>query len=54
MVVNPMIDGSEFTKYLMDGRSSINIMYIGALKKMYLSETQLKNSNFVFYGVVLG
>jgi hypothetical protein len=39
MVVNPLIDGFEFTKCLMDGGSSLKIMYIETLKKMNFSET---------------
>ena len=54
MVVNPFIDGYEFTKCLMDGGSSLNFMYIETLQKMNLSETQLKHSNTVFHGVVSG
>jgi hypothetical protein len=38
----------------MDGGASLNIMYLETLKKMNLSETQLKHSNVEFHGVVLG
>ena len=54
MIVNPLIDGIEFTKCLMDGGSSLNIMYIETLQKFGLSETQIKHSNAIFYGVVPG
>ena len=53
-MVNPLIDGYEFTKCLMDSGSSLNIMYVETLLKMNLTETQLKHSNVEFYGVVLG
>ena len=54
MVVNLLIDGYEFTKCLMDGGSSLNIMYFETLEKMNLSETHLKHSTTEFHGVVLG
>jgi hypothetical protein len=48
MVVNPLIEGYEFTKCLMDGSSSLNIMYIQTLQKLGLPETHLKHSKTVF------
>jgi hypothetical protein len=54
LVVNPLIDGYEFSKCLMDGGSSINILYLETLHKMNLSETQLKHSPVTFHGVVPG
>src|SRR4051812_21691189 len=54
LVVNPLIDGYDFTKCLMDGGSSLNIMYIETLLKMDLTETQLKHINVEFYGVFPG
>ena len=54
LIVNPLIHGYEFTKCLMDGGSSINIMYIDTLLKMGLNETQLTHSDTVFHGVVPG
>jgi hypothetical protein len=54
LVVNPRIDGYDFSKCLMDGGASLNIMYLETLKKMNLLETQLRHSNVEFHGVVLG
>src|SRR4051812_22983705 len=34
MVINPLIDGIEFTKCMVDSGSSINIMYLDILQKM--------------------
>jgi hypothetical protein len=39
MVVNPLIQGFEFTKCLMDGGSSLNIMYAETLTKLGLTKT---------------
>jgi hypothetical protein len=42
MVVCPVIQGYEFSKCLMDGGSSLNIMYVETLKKLGLTKTQLR------------
>jgi hypothetical protein len=52
MVVNPLIQGYEFSKCLMDGGSSLNIMYVETLTKLGLTKTQLHHSAVTFYGVV--
>jgi hypothetical protein len=54
MVVNPLIQGYEFSKCLMDGGSSLNIMYVETLTKLGLTKTQLCPSAVTFYGVVPG
>jgi hypothetical protein len=54
MVVNPLIQGYEFSKCLMDGGNSLNIMYVETLTKLGLSKTQLRHSAITFYGVVPG
>jgi hypothetical protein len=54
MVVNPLIQGYEFSKCLMDGRSSLNIMYVETLTKLGLTKIQLRHSAVTFYGVVPG
>jgi hypothetical protein len=54
MVVNPLIQGYEFSKCLMDGGSSLNIMYVETLTKLGLNKTQLGHNAVTFYGVVPG
>jgi hypothetical protein len=54
MVVNPLIQGYEFSKCLMDGGSSLNIVYVETLTKLGLTKTQLCHSAVTFYGVVPG
>ena len=44
MVVTARIDGYDFTKCLMDGGASLNILYLETLEKMNLSKEQLKHS----------
>jgi hypothetical protein len=51
MVVNPLIQGYEFSKCLIDGDSSLNIMYVETLTKLGLTKTQLCHSAVTFYGV---
>ena len=53
-VVQARIDGYDFTKCLMDGGASLNIMYLETLEKMNLSNEQLKHSTTEFHGVVPG
>jgi hypothetical protein len=54
MVVCPVIHGYEFSKCLMDGSSSMNIMYVETLTKLGLTTTQLRHSAVTFHGVVPG
>jgi hypothetical protein len=54
VVVNPLIQGYEFSKCLMDGGSSLNIMYVETLTKLGLTKTQLRHSPVTFYVVVPG
>jgi hypothetical protein len=54
MVVCSVIHGYEFSKCLMDGGSSLNIMYVETLTKLGLTTTQLRHSAATFYGVVPG
>ncbi|KAK1627545.1 hypothetical protein QYE76_001860 [Lolium multiflorum] len=47
-------DGYDFSKCLMDGGASLNIMYLETLERMNLTKEQLKHSNTEFHGVVPG
>ncbi|KAK1677869.1 hypothetical protein QYE76_038717 [Lolium multiflorum] len=53
LVVSPRIDGYDFSKCLMDGGASLNIMYLETLERMNLTKEQLKHST-EFHGVVPG
>ena len=53
-VVSPQVGGYKFTKVLMDGGSSINILYYDTFRRMGLTGKNLKPSNTVFHGVVPG
>ncbi|KAK1643003.1 hypothetical protein QYE76_060808 [Lolium multiflorum] len=52
LVVSPLIDGYDFSKCLMDGGASLNIMYLETLERMNLTKEQLKHSTTEFHGVV--
>ncbi|KAK1670618.1 hypothetical protein QYE76_058777 [Lolium multiflorum] len=54
LVVSPRLDGYDFSKCLMDGEASLNIMYLETLERMQLTKEQLKHSNTEFHGVVSG
>src|SRR4051812_32111801 len=54
MIINPLIDGNEFTKCMVDSGSSINIMYLDTLHKMNLTEDNLRRTNTIFHGIVPG
>ena len=54
LVVAPQVGGYKFTKVLMDGGSSINILYYEMFRRMGLTDKSLKQSNTVFHGVVPG
>ena len=44
--------GYKFTKVLMDGGSSINILYYKSFHRMGLTDKSLKQPNIVFHGVL--
>jgi hypothetical protein len=52
LVVDPIVDNFRLTKVLMDGGSSLNILYYDTLSRMNLSEDQLDHSNLTFHGIV--
>ncbi|KAK1650402.1 hypothetical protein QYE76_068207 [Lolium multiflorum] len=54
LVVSPRIDGYDFSKCLMDGGASLNIMYLETLERMNLTKEHLKHSTTEFHGVVPG
>ena len=48
LVVAPQVGGYKFTKVLMDGGSSINILYYETFRRMGLTDKNLKPSNHHF------
>jgi hypothetical protein len=54
LVVDPVIGNARFSKVLMDGRSSLNILYAHTLRLLGIGLDQLWLSMTSFHGVVLG
>ena len=54
LVVDPIIGRKWLTKVLMDGGSSLNIMYAKMLDEMGVDRTNLRPIRVPFHGVVPG
>ena len=54
LVVAPQVGGYKLTKVLMDGGSSINILYYETFRRIGLVDKNLSQSNTIFHGVVPG
>jgi hypothetical protein len=54
LVVDPIIDNKRLTKVLMDGGSSLNILYVETLDAMGISRSKLLASIFPFLGIIPG
>jgi hypothetical protein len=54
LVVDPVIGNARFSKVLMDGGSSINILYVHTLRLLGIGLDQLRPSTTPFHGVAPG
>ena len=54
MVLDPIIDGYHFTRVLMDGDNSLNLIYQDTVCKMGIDPTKISHSNTTFKGVMPG
>ena len=54
MVLDPIIDGYHLTRVLMDGGSSLNMIYQDTVRKMGIDPTRISQSNTTFKGVIPG
>ena len=54
LVLDPVIGGYHFTRVLMDGGSSLNLIYQDTIRGMGLDPTQIRHSNTTFKGVTPG
>ena len=54
MVLDPIIDGYHFTRVLMDGDNSLNLIYQDTVCKMGIDPTKIFRSNATFKGVTPG
>ena len=54
MVLDPIIDGFHLTRVLMDGGSSLNLLYQDTVQKMGIDPSRIKPSKTTFKGVIPG
>ena len=54
LVLDPIINGYHLTRVLMDGGSSLNLIYQDTVHKMGIDPTRISQSNTTFKGVIPG
>ena len=54
MVLDPIIDGYHLTHVLMDGGSSLNLIYEDTVRRMGIDPYRISQSNTTFEGVIPG
>ena len=54
MVLDPIIDGYHLTHVLMDGGSSLNLIYEDTVRRMGINPSRISQSNTTFAGVIPG
>ena len=54
MVLGPIIDGYHLTRVLMDGGSSLNLIYQDTARKMGIDPSRISQTNTTFKGVIPG
>ena len=52
MVSDPIVDGFHLTRVLMDGGSSLNLLYQDTVRKMGIDPTRISQSSTTFKGVI--
>ena len=53
-MLDPIIDGFHLTRVLMDGGSSLNLIYADTVRKMGIDPLRIRPSNTTFKGVIPG
>ena len=54
MVLDPIVDGFHLTRVLMDGGSSLNLLYHDTVRKMGIDPSRIKPTKTTFKGVIPG
>ena len=54
LVLDPIINGFHLTRVLMDGRSSLNLIYEDTVRKMGIDPSSIKPINTTFKGAIPG
>ena len=53
-MLDPIIDVYHLTRVLMDGGSSLNLIYQDTVRKMGIDPSRISQSNTIFKGVIPG
>ena len=53
-MLDPIIDGFHLTRVLMDGGSSLNLLYQDTVRKMGINPSRIKPTKTTFKGVIPG
>ena len=54
LILDPIINGLQFTQVLMDGGSDLNLLYQDTIHRMGIDPTKIRHSNTSFKGVMPG
>ena len=54
LVLDPIIDGFHLTRVLMDGGSSLNLLYQDIVRKMGIVHSMIKPTTATFKGIIPG
>ena len=54
LVLDPIVDGFHLTRVLMDGGSSLSLIYVDTIRKMGIDSSQIKPKTTTFKGVIPG
>ena len=54
LVLDPIIDGFHLTRVLMDGGSSLNLLYQDKVRKMGIDHSAIKPTKATLRGIILG
>ena len=54
MVLDPIIDGYRLIHVLMDGGSSLSLIYEDTVRRMRINPSRISQSNTTFEGVIPG
>ena len=52
LVLDPIVDGFHLTHVLMDGGSSLNLIYEDTVRKMGIDSSRIKSSSTTFKGAI--
>ena len=54
LILDPIINGLQFTQVLMDGGGDLNLLYPDTIRKLGIDPTKIRHSNTSFQGVMPG